>query len=67
MTMKLKQLKIFFVCSKHSTFSEAADALFLSQPADRAKLMRDPPYDIFTVCLGVYGQSSSQHRALRAC
>jgi len=33
MQLNLNQLRIFFFCCKHSTFSEAADALCLSQPA----------------------------------
>lgn len=31
--MNLNQLRIFFFCGKHRTFSEAAKKLFLSQPA----------------------------------
>jgi LysR family transcriptional regulator, low CO2-responsive transcriptional regulator len=33
MTLNLNQLRIFFVCGRHSTFSEAANTLCLSQPA----------------------------------
>jgi len=33
MNLNLNQLKIFFFCGQHQTFSEAAKALFLSQPA----------------------------------
>ncbi len=50
MDLNLNQLRIFYYCGKHRTFSEAADALFLTQPTvtmQIKKLEADIGIDLF--------------------